>query len=227
MAQEFSGFFDSSPGAERSYSAAELATAFRAMGGTGTHSLDDGLRVHAEGGTMRTLVAPGLAMVQGYVYELKDDGGPQMALTHPASAANERLDRIVLRLDLAGAGSIAIDLRTGTPGADPHPPELTRAGTIYEISLARVRIRAGANEITQADVIDERRDEAACGMLVPEALRLDALFERLYKPLATSSVPGMMAPADKAYLDSLKAAIAASSEAVDLKGKYLDNAKFR
>ena len=227
MAVQFSGFFDSTAEVDNNYSQAQLAVAFRALGGTGAGSLDDGLRVQAEGSTMRTLVNPGLAMIQGYAYELKDDGGEQMAVTHAASASSDRMDRIVLRLELADGGHIRLNLLSGTPGANPQPPTLTRTDTVYEISLAKVRIRAGATEIAAADVIDERRDEAACGALVPAGLRLDALWERMAKPNATAAAPGLMPETDKAYLDKLQPVVTISSDAVDIGGKYLDNAKFR
>lgn len=227
MAQEFSGFFNNTQGAEHSYDAAEMATAFRALGGNGVHSLGEGLALRAEGGTMRTLASPGLAMIRGYVYELKDDGGAKKMVTHPASASNERVDRVVLRLDLTGTGSIALMLLTGTPGATPQPPALTRTSTVYEISLAKVRIRAGTTSIAAEDITDERKDEAACGALAPEALKLSTLWERLAKPNATPSAPGLMAAADKSALDALKAALTVSAAAVDLGGRYLDNALFR
>lgn len=227
MAQEFSGFFDSTQTTERTYSAAELATAFRALGGTGAESLADGLRVRAEGGTMRTIVEPGLAMVRGYTYELRDDGGPQLAITHVVSAASERIDRIALQLNLIEDGEIRLKLLTGTPAANPQPPALTRTGMIYEISLARIHVRAGAAEISQGDVVDERADESVCGVLAPEGLRLDALFARMAKTQATANAPGLMAAADKVYLETLKGAITAAGDSVNLGGKYLDNALFR
>ncbi len=177
MALEFSGFFDSSGGDIRAYSAAKLATAFRALGGTGVQSQEDGLRVRAEGSTMRTLVDPGLGMIKGYCYELKDDGGAKWAAAHPASAASERIDRIVLRLSTE-SGAIELKLLTGTPGAAPQPPALTRTSVCYEISLCQVRIRAGAAELTQGDITDERGDPAVCGLLISSQL-LATLAQKL------------------------------------------------
>ena len=49
MAVQFSGFFDSTAEVDNNYSQAQLAVAFRALGGTGAGSLDDGLRVQADG----------------------------------------------------------------------------------------------------------------------------------------------------------------------------------
>lgn len=226
MALEFSGFFDSTGGVERSYGQSDLASAFRALGGTGAASLEDGLRVTAEGSTMRTLVQPGLAMVQGYVYELSDDGGAVQAFEHPASASSDRIDRVALRLDL-NQSRVLLTLLTGAPGAHPTPPALTRTATAYEISLAQVRVRAGASAIAAQDVTDERADETVCGALCPEALRLGGLYERLDIPLCSQDANGLMAAADKTYLDALSQALSVSQNAVDLGGKYLDNALFR
>ena len=226
MARQFSGFFDSTASVERDYGQAELAAAFRAMGGTGAASLADGLQVSAEGSTMRTLVEPGLAMILGYVYELSDDGGAAMAVEHAASGSSDRFDRVVLRLDL-NACAITLELLTGTPGAQPQPPALTRTATVYEISLARVRVSANATAIAQGDITDERPDEGVCGALCPEGVKLSMLWARMEKAEATSSAPGLMSAADKAYLDALAAAVSAGASGIDLGGKYIDNAVFR
>lgn len=49
----------------------------------------------------------------------------------------------------------------------------TRAGNIYEISLARINVRANATSILDSDIIDERYDSDVCG-LINSLIQLDA-----------------------------------------------------
>ena len=202
MAQELYRFFDSAEGDARSYDAGDLASAMRTLAQDGVAGLDDTLRVSAQGSGLTTLVAPGRALVNGYFYELRDDGGATMAFTHAASAGNDRVDRILVRLD-TGARTIALMKREGEAAASPQAPALVRAGGVYELSLARVRVRAGATALTAADVTDERADESVCGAALPEGVKLSALWARMPKALASASADGLMSAADKAALDAL------------------------
>ncbi len=226
MAQELYGFFSGTPDDARSYDDARFSSAMRTLATDGVADLDDCLAVSAEGGTMRVLVSPGRAAVQGYFYELQDDGGAQKALTLTADSTYDRVARIVLRLSL-DARAITLLVRLGAAEADAQPPALVRTATSYELSLARVRVRAGATAIAESDVTDERADESVCGAIAPGALRLSRAWERLAKANATSSAAGLMSAADKQYLDALSAVAAPSAEGLDLGGKYIDNALFR
>ena len=74
---------------------------------------------------MRTLVGYGTAMIEGYYYRLRDDGGAVQAFTHTTEAELNRIDRIILRLDLT-ARTIAIAKLIGTAGSSPEAPALIR-----------------------------------------------------------------------------------------------------
>ena len=127
-----------------------------------------GLKVTAPGTGMTTQVSPGGCMVNGYLLALEDDGGSVKSFSHGNAGAADRWDRIVVRLDTsAEARKITLEVKEGTPGAEPVPPELSRSGNCYELSLARVKIRAGAENIEAADVADERSDADVCGYAVP------------------------------------------------------------
>lgn len=180
MAGEFYGYFDSVTGDEREYDAAQLAHLLRAAVQNGVTSHENGgLQVSAEGGSMNTVVSPGGCVINGYLYVLSDDGGGAKRFTHPAAAASDRWDRIVARLETASdARRITLQLLTGTPGASPVPPTLTRTGGVYELSLAKVKIRAGAESVEAADVTDERLDESVCGAAVPTWLSMGFLDGR-------------------------------------------------
>ena len=170
MAQERYGFFNSTGGDERSYDSADMAAAFRTLAIGGVAALGTCLKVTAEGSTMRTLAGYGSAMAQGYFYQLVDDGGGAQAFAHATEASLNRVDRIVLRLDLT-ARTVKLLKLIGTAASTPAAPALTRSAETYELSLAKVLIRAGAEEILAGDVTDEREDEAVCGLIAPEALR--------------------------------------------------------
>lgn len=146
MAKEFYGYFDSLVEDEREYDAAQFAHILRAGMGNGvTSHAGGGLQVTAPGTGMTTQVSPGGCVVNGYLFVLEDDGGGVRSFSHQPSAASDRWDRIVARLDTSAAQrKITLEVRAGTPGADPEPPALERDGNVYELSLAKVKIRAGA-----------------------------------------------------------------------------------
>ena len=225
MAQELYRFFDSGTDDERSYDASELAAAMQTLSGNGVADLADGLQVTAEGGTMRTLVSAGRALINGYFYELREDGGAATAFTHATCTGVDRVDRIVLRLD-KNARTIGMLKREGTAAASPQPPALTRTDSVYELSLAQVHIRDGATAILTADVTDERADESVCGAALPEAVKLSTLWKRMPKQNASASAPGLMSAADKTALDALHAALTpdAQESTLDLNGYRLQNA---
>ena len=113
----------------------------------------NGLEVSASGADMQTDVATGRAIVQGFGFQ----STAVEALTHSAAdGANDRIDRVILRLDFA-AESVDLAVLEGTPAGSPTAPALTQTwGTTWEISLAQVLINAGDTSIDPGDVTDER-----------------------------------------------------------------------
>ena len=179
MSREFYGYFDSIEGDEREYDAVQFAHILRAgmVSGVTSHA-GGGLKVTAPGTGMTTRAGKGGCVVNGYLFVLEDDGGSVKSFTHGNAGAADRWDRIVVRLDTSTeARKITLEVKEGTPGAEPVPPELTRSGNCYELSLARVKIRAGAESIEAADVVDERGDASVCGYAVPVWLKALTGFE--------------------------------------------------
>ncbi len=175
MAREFYGYFDSTLDDVREYDGGQFAQLLRAVARNGVTSHEGGLAVTADGLGMQTEVLPGGCLVNGYLYVLEDDGGARMLMGHQPSGAADRYDRIVARLDLnTEERDMGLYLLSGTPAADPQPPELTRTALVYEVSLARVRVRAGATVIEPEDVEDERADESVCGYAMP--VRVSAML---------------------------------------------------
>lgn len=78
-------------------------------------------------------------------------------------SGNPRIDRVIVRRDNT-TDTVTILVVQGIPGVAPTPPALTRAGGIYDISLAQVLVVNGAVQINAQDVWDERRDSTVCGM---------------------------------------------------------------
>lgn len=187
MASEFYGYFDSVTGDEREYDASQFAHILRAALRNGVTSNEGGgLEVSAEGGSMNTVVSPGGCMINGYLYVLQDDGGEAKTFQHPSSASNDRWDRIVARLTTS-TRTIGLQLLTGTPGAAPTPPSLTRTSAVYDLALAKIKVRAGAESVEAADVVDERGDEDVCGQAVPVWLSKATLNSRYALTAATNA----------------------------------------
>jgi hypothetical protein len=112
---------------------------------------------------MTLAVQSGIAFINGYMYENTED----KQLTHDAAEPSyDRIDRIVLQLDVtAGGRFIKSVIKKGVPATSPVAPTLQRDQYIYEISLAQVRIIAGKSYIESSQITDERADKSVCGYI--------------------------------------------------------------
>lgn len=169
MALELSRFFDSID-KDKPYPAEEFAEYFRLFLSDGVWALGTNLQVTAAAG-MTVSAGYGAAMIQGYGYWLKDNSTGAKQFTLSAGGAQPRIDRIILRLDMALATrSIVMAVLAGTPAATPVAPALTRAGNIYELSLAQIAVGAGVASISAGNIMDERGNIELCGVVQPKAL---------------------------------------------------------
>ena len=204
MAREFYGYFDSIDADVREYDAAQFAHILRASVQNGVSSHEGGLEVTADGLDMRTHVACGGCVIEGYVYVLEDDGGEPFALTHEPSGTADRIDRVVVRLENdQSARRMGVKVLTGTPSSGPQPPALTRNAQVWELSLAQVRVRASATAVAPEDVTDERGDEAACGYAVPRWLDRAVAARTLNALTATEAGYALDARQGKALDDKI------------------------
>lgn len=165
MAEIFK-FFNSAPGDERWHYASDFADYFGSVLSSGLISNGDlpvGLQVTVNAGTMTTSVNVGRALIKGYSYE----NTTPVTLTHAIPEQTlDRIDRIVLRLDLKNASRfIKVFVKEGVSALEPIPPTLQRDQYIYELSLAQVRIRKNTSSIVVSDIKDERADENLCGIV--------------------------------------------------------------
>ena len=164
MAQKYY-FFNSAPGDERLHQASDFARYFGNVLTSGLFSLDNqiGLRVQSDGTDMRSYVETGKALIKGFAYENDAD---EYLLHDLPEVTNNRIDRVVLRLDLRNQNRfIKVFVKSGVADAAPVPPELQRDNFIYELSLAQILVRANTSTINPADITDERLDEQLCGIV--------------------------------------------------------------
>lgn len=155
-------FFDSADPIEpdRVYNAEEFSEYFHLLIKTGVvQNMLDELSVTNTGENMVSTVNTGFAFIKGRYYENTEP----LNLTHDTeSIGNDRIDRIVLRLDLNTENRyIRAFIKKGKAGTSPVPPTLQQDDFIYEISLAQVYITGGQSFIDQESITDERGSEFA------------------------------------------------------------------
>jgi|GEM_PF-3264224 len=159
------GFLDSVSG-DRVYTASSFSRRVELSGTDGVvFSGGSPLKVaQASPAGMKVKVDIGAAFVQGRWLEVYSSAEEiAIAAAHPT---NPRIDRIVVRLDYS-ARSVALAAKAGAPAGSPAPPALQRDSSVWEVSLARVSVAAGATQILNAGIIDERFDPSLSGLSRP------------------------------------------------------------
>lgn len=167
MAKIWYGHFDSTPEDERILLAEDWAKYIRAFITDGIRNGGTCLQVTAGGG-MSVKIDTGIANIQGYVmYVEADNNGTYYEV--PIIAANHslpRIDRLILRLDRTIQNRAIVPMvLLGTASANPVPPALTRNNNIWEMSLAQIHLNAGALQVYDNNIIDERFDNETCGLM--------------------------------------------------------------
>ncbi len=153
MAQR-SRFFDSS-GGDRIYTSDAWAQVVGAIIGDGVVATGNELAVaEASPPAMSVRVNTGKAFIGGYYFEVHTS--QESLVIAAAHATLPRIDRVVVRRDLAGRTAILAVL-AGTPAESPTAPALTQvAAGVWEIPLAQVAVAAAAASIVDANITDER-----------------------------------------------------------------------
>ncbi|CAN5653570.1 hypothetical protein BH23CHL7_BH23CHL7_20290 [soil metagenome] len=154
-----SRFYDDS-GGDRTYDSAALAQVLRGLVGDGVVAGigNEIAVVDSIPAAMSVRVETGVAFARGYYLEVYSSA--ETLAIAAADPANPRIDRVVVRRDLAGrTGTLAV--LTGTPAGSPTAPTLTQSEAgIWEIPLAQVAIAANATSLTNANITDERGTRA-------------------------------------------------------------------
>lgn len=178
MAEHFR-FFDSADpvNPDRTYNAQEFTDYFMSIIDTGVlQGADNELAISVDGSSMQSLLDTGVAFIEGRYY--RNDSS--LTLAHDTeSLGNDRIDRIVIRLDLNTENRyVRAFVKKGTSSSSPVPPDLTRDAYVYEISVAQVYITGGQTYISEDDIIDERGTDVcpwATSKIIPDttdALRI-------------------------------------------------------
>ncbi|WP_416175983.1 hypothetical protein [Clostridium sp.] len=81
-----------------------------------------------------------------------------------ADGVLNRIDRIVLRLDIEGRAINAV-VKKGTFASSPVAPDLQRDADAYELGIADILVSAGAVSVTQANITDLRLNNELCGIV--------------------------------------------------------------
>ena len=154
---------------------------------------------------MTVRVGTGTAMVQGRFCE----NDAALTLSVPAAHATyPRIDRVVVRLNASPGRVIDILVKKGTPAPSPVPPALTRTPEIWELSLAQVRVEAGATLILSEKITDERGNTSLCGVAAPAYVpssQVEVVGAMNMQGHALSGLPAPSAATDaarKGYVDS-------------------------
>lgn len=165
---------------DREFNSADWARVTQKMYDTGVHPVpEDALHVVAVSGRMEVSVSPGFAFVRGHCYT---NDAPLHFEINTANANYNRKDIIVIRQSNTDRRTFAL-YRWGEPSGSPQPPELIRNDDEYEIQIAEILVKAGAQEITQADITDTRASSALCGLAVVPLYHVD--LESFYQQYNT------------------------------------------
>lgn len=160
---EKSGFFDSTSDDIRAYPAREFAEYFARFVGNGIFGGGTKLKVTATGSDANLKIEVGYGWINGYLYGVYND--PLTLPIQPATT-NDRIDRVILRLDTSTpVRAIRALILQGNPAVSPVVPALTRSGDIYDLSLAQILVKANSTVVKPENVTDERLNSAVCGVV--------------------------------------------------------------
>lgn len=157
---ESSGFWPDVDG-DRSYDDEFLAKWVASFISNGVYYSE--LQVVAADDGLAVILMPGRAWINGRKYE--NDSPLRIDLTPAAAIPNmDRYTSIMIRSDSTGR-IIRAKMVDSATSAQPVVVEPTRNAEIHELMTAYVSVRAGAVNVSQADIHDTRLDEARCGIV--------------------------------------------------------------
>ena len=147
---------------DRLYLAEDFASYFASFIGNGVFpNPSTNLQVTAEGNSMKVIVAPGKAWINGYYYI--NDSNLNLTL-NVADGVLKRIDRVVVRLDHT-ARTITTKIRQGAFASNPVAPTLQRDADAYEIAIADIAVANGAISILNSNITDLRLNKNVCGVV--------------------------------------------------------------
>lgn len=153
---------------DREYFAADFAAYFADIISDGVSANGSNLGVTWSSG-MTISVGTGFAWIKGHLYQ----NTTAMSLSLSVGASLPRIDRVVVRLDVANRQIRALVVN-GTPASEPVAPALTRTSDVWDIGLATVRVPASAVALESSYITDTRSDNNVCGIVRSPIEKLDA-----------------------------------------------------
>ena len=198
---EQSGFFDAhvvDGEFDRVYLSEHFAKYFASFIGNGIFGgkSNELLVKQTEVASMGVRVLSGQAWINGYWYENSSDLSLNIDI---ADGVLNRIDSIVIRWNHYDRVIRAI-VKKGTPATNPAAPTVQRDNDNYELKLADVYVKAGATNITQANITDMRLNTSVCGLVVGVVKQFDT--EAFGQQL--NSYITQYATDYKAYIEQLK-----------------------
>lgn len=162
------------------------------------------------GAGMNVLVNPGACHIRGAVGIEKS----QRTLAIQAAETMDRIDTVVLRLDLSlQARSIDLFVVKGTASTAPQAPALTRNSTVWELGLANIFVAKNTTSVTQQRITDTRLDNTRCGVVAQTIGELDTspYFAQIQAVL--NEITGLVHNMETATQQANTAAVSANSAA--------------
>lgn len=155
-----SGIFNSVSG-DRKYNAWWFAKYFSTFIGNGVFPNPSTNLQVASNTNMKVIVKPGSGWIDGYF--LYNDSEHVLQLD-VADGVLKRIDRVVMRLNHL-TRMIEIVVKKGAFASSPVAPVLQRDTDYMELALADIYIVNGTTVITQANITDQRLNNALCGIV--------------------------------------------------------------
>lgn len=167
MVELISRFYDSTEDDIREYSAGQWSEVFQFLAGNGVmpgEGKEFNVRQY-DPVQLKVYVDPGVCFIRGRYGRLPST--EELSL-EPAHSSYDRIDRVVLGVNLMSDGrNMKLYVKTGVAAPEPEAPALERTDTLYELSLSRITVGAGATYITDSNIVDERNDHELCGYSLP------------------------------------------------------------
>lgn len=136
---------------DRVYTAEDIAAREACLISDGVIKADS-LRVRSVSSNLVN-VSAGAASIKGYTYI---NTGPLNLTVEPGDDTYDRIDSVVLRLDINNR-SINAAVVKGTPSESPVSPSLTSTAAVKEIPLAEVFVGAGTTPVVESTHIKDTR----------------------------------------------------------------------
>lgn len=113
---------------------------------------------------MNVIVAPGVCGIEGTL-GIEDS---ERGMTLQASSSEDRIDTIVLRLNLnVEARKIDLYVKTGVAQSVPVRPQLTHSESVWELGIADIFVAKNSGAISAARITDTRLQTERCGAMAP------------------------------------------------------------